>query len=179
MPQAEEAKRVYARPTVAKAVKAWLETEWSRLVAQKQVDDPPLPVVVVATAGGGIRAAYWTVTVLGRLNQIGGFDRHLFAISGVSGGSVGAAVYRAVLADLERGQRPSCANVKDVNHAIEPCAQKVLEGDLLVPIIAGTLYPDLIQRFWPFGEWSHGLRAYTETTTFPINDLSVRSSFLG
>ena len=104
------------------------------------------------------------------MNQIGGFDRHLFAISGVSGGSVGAAVYRAVLADLERGQRPSCANVKDVNHAIEPCAQKVLEGDLLVPIIAGTLYPDLIQRFWPFGEWSHGL-------SFPDRQSALEKGF--
>ena len=28
-------------------------------------------------------------------------------------------------------------------------------------------------------EHGQALRAYTETTTFPINDLSVRSSFLG
>ena len=30
-----------------------------------------------------------------------------------------------------------------------------------------------------FGQLHAALRAYTETTTFPINDLSVRSSFLG
>ena len=52
LPQAEEAKRVYARPTVAKAAKRVAGNRISRLVAQKQVDDPPLPVVVVATAGG-------------------------------------------------------------------------------------------------------------------------------
>jgi|GEM_PF-3550792 len=154
LPYAEEVERIKNRPTVDQAANAWLTA------AQKEqhVDDRPVPVVVVATAGGGIRAAYWTVTVLGRLSRIDGFDRHLFAISGVSGGSVGAAVYRAVLADLKElkeDQRPSCASGIDVshaNHAIEPCAQQVLEGDLLVPIMAGTLYPDLVQRFWPFGD---------------------------
>src|SRR5262249_13595127 len=43
-------------------------------------------LVVVATAGGGLRAAYWTVTVLGAVqDRVRTFDKQLFAISGVSG----------------------------------------------------------------------------------------------
>ena len=57
------------------------------------------PFVLVATAGGGIRAAYWTGTLLGRLQDATGgrFDDQLFAISGVSGGSVGASVFLSLI----------------------------------------------------------------------------------
>src|SRR5207253_8426017 len=54
------------------------------------------PVFVVAAAGGGIRAAYWTALVLGTITDQTHADawrRHLYAVSGVSGGSLGAAVH--------------------------------------------------------------------------------------
>jgi hypothetical protein len=100
------------------------------------------PMVLVATAGGGIRAAYWTGTLLGRLHdQVPGFDDFLFALSGVSGGAVGAAVYRALLgAD---GAPPVACG------AMEACAQAVLARDFLGPVAAALLHQDLLQRFLP------------------------------
>lgn len=98
------------------------------------------PFVVVATAGGGIRAAYWTATLLGHLQDhpaIDRFDQRLFAISGVSGGSLGATVYRAVLeTDTAKGK-------------VMTTSQAVLAQDFLTPLSAGLLYPDLLQRFIP------------------------------
>ena len=54
----------------------------------------PVPLLIVATAGGGIRAAYWTATVLETLREklAKGDEKerlhhYLFAISSVSGGS--------------------------------------------------------------------------------------------
>jgi hypothetical protein len=59
-------------------------------------DDPRKPIVVVATAGGGIRAASWTSQVLTGLAEgcktSGGennFSSSLLLVSSVSGGSVG------------------------------------------------------------------------------------------
>jgi hypothetical protein len=130
-----------ARPNVVAAANDWL-------AAQPPSSDPA-PMVVVATAGGGVRAAYWTATVLGTLHegaQSRGIDvgDHLFAVSGVSGGSVGAAVYRAtVLAEQARSDALPCGAVLD-------CTQAVLSQDLLGPAAAALLYPDLAQRFWPW-----------------------------
>jgi hypothetical protein len=55
-------------------------------------------MLLIATAGGRIRAAYWTSAVLSKLDQIAGFRKHLFAISSVSGGSLGAGLFRAAIA---------------------------------------------------------------------------------
>ena len=75
------------RDTLPEALDGWLTLPGER---------PTL--VVVATAGGGIRAAQWTTTVLARLGrEFPSFDRSLFAISGVSGGALGATFYVASL----------------------------------------------------------------------------------
>lgn len=74
-----------------------------------------VPLILVATTGGGIRAAYWTSLVLdcafevepGASCPTGGhdasFDRsdRLFALSGISGGSLGLASYAAYLSEKE------------------------------------------------------------------------------
>ena len=55
------------------------------------------PVFFVAAAGGGLRAAYWTATMLAAADDhtCGEFGRHVYAYSGVSGGSLGIAAYLA------------------------------------------------------------------------------------
>lgn len=78
----------------------------------------PVPMVFVATAGGGIRAAYWTAGVLDALFPAApdsaraagcpasGRDR-VFALSGASGGSVGAMYWlTGEPADPASGGRP-------------------------------------------------------------------------
>lgn len=98
------------------------------------------PLYLVATEGGGIRAAYWTAIVLGEIQDTNpNFAPHLFAISGVSGGSLGATVFDALLAEPNRG----AFKFKDKAHAI-------LGQDFLSPALASMLYPDLVQRFLPF-----------------------------
>jgi hypothetical protein len=96
------------------------------------------PLYIVATEGGGIRAAYWTAIVLGALQDANpNFASHLFAISGVSGGSLGAVVFDALLAEPGRG-------------SLQENAHKILGQDFLSPALASMLYPDLVQRFIPF-----------------------------
>jgi hypothetical protein len=82
------------RPDLKQAAEAWI----------RNCMDPnpqhPAKVVLVATAGGASRAALWTTTVLNALNEADPeFHRKVFAISGVSGGSLGAALWTAMLAD--------------------------------------------------------------------------------
>lgn len=110
-------------------------------------DDPPL--VIVSAAGGGLRAAYWTATVLGALqDQDPNFGRSVFAISGVSGGSLGAAVFVTLLAEpRENLRRISACPAPERLH--ECMANAVLAQDFLAPAVAGLLFPDLIHNFVP------------------------------
>lgn len=130
------------RQGVAQAMETWME-ENNASVKERT------PFVIVATAGGGIRAAYWTVTVLGDLHdQSGKFAKRTFAVSGVSGGSVGATVYRALLDVPADTLKEKCSG------GIASCAQLVLDEDFLGPVMASMLYPDLAQRFLPVAAFS-------------------------
>ena len=123
------------RQNVAGAFKAW----HTNITKYPQ---PVHPLFIVATEGGGIRAAYWTATVLGELEDrcanahFPAFSEHLFAISAVSGGSLGGAAFDAALAGQHDGP---------ITHKL----QKMLGEDFLAPPLAAMLFPDLIQRFWP------------------------------
>jgi len=91
--------------TEGAAKEARLTDVWRDWLTQNCVaaSDGPVPLVFVVAEGGGIRAAYWTGSVLTSLLEddapgVGGCDTatarsHIFALSGISGGSVGAAAY--------------------------------------------------------------------------------------
>jgi hypothetical protein len=120
--------------------------KWHALVEKNYPAETKHPLYIVATEGGGIRAAYWTATVLGGIQDKNtNFAPHLFAISGVSGGSLGAAVFEALLAE------PNPGSFKEAGNAI-------LGRDFLSPTLAAMLYPDLVQRFipWPIPFFDRG-----------------------
>jgi hypothetical protein len=143
------------RPNVTEAAKAWYEQ--AAPVYHALHPGQPVPFFIIATAGGGIRAAYWTATVLEELEQefgpeaskdlyattgkpppADGLIRHLlFAISGVSGGSVGSAAYIAAIQD----------NALNNDRPIKPT--KYLEGDLLAPGLASLAFIDIPSNFLP------------------------------
>jgi predicted acylesterase/phospholipase RssA len=116
-----------------------------------------IPVVLVATEGGGIRAAFWTASVLAELQDRAAaqgidFARHVFAISGVSGGSLGAAVFSALqitpYEDRKEGEKDeNCAQASAASYRCR--AQRILARDFLSPTVSVLLFPDLLQRFLP------------------------------
>lgn len=89
-----------------------------------------VPMVFVAAPGGGIRAAYWTVSVLQSLFPGRCSAAHLFAVSGVSGGSVGATTWVTA-----RGSRKSTK-----------VAVTAMSEDVALPrALAGLLLRDIPQ----------------------------------
>ncbi|MGY4475428.1 patatin-like phospholipase family protein [Bradyrhizobium sp. USDA 3364] len=123
-----------ARPTLEQALARW---EAGRA--------PDEPMILVAAAGGASRAAYWTGTVMRALDERsdGKFSDHVFAISSVSGGSLGAIGYAAWLAD-----RP-LASEASAREARLDFVQAFFGKDYLSPAIGGLLFTDLLQRFLP------------------------------
>ncbi len=109
------------------------------------------PVFVVAAEGGGIRAAYWTGLVLAALqDRDTRFADQVFAVSGVSGGSLGAAMFDALLLENPDAQRCPGDEISRARGPFVRCAHAMLSADFMAPALAFTLYPDLAQRFLPF-----------------------------
>lgn len=111
------------------------------------------PVFLVAAEGGGIRAAYWAGIVLAALqDRDPEFAKHVYAISGVSGGSLGGGVFAALVREQMDGGSVDC-EVELAGPVVGPmgrCAHAILSADFLAPTVAYMLYPDLVQRFLPF-----------------------------
>jgi len=88
------------------------------------------------------------------------FRDRLFAISGVSGGSLGAAVFDQLLGSNPSAVKCTTAPRFEGLDAASPlgpnpaplvkCARDVLSHDFLAATIGAFLYPDLVQRFLPF-----------------------------
>lgn len=118
-----------------------IQTHFSQWVAaRRQEDSDTIPLVLVAAEGGGIRALNWTAETLIRLDSIiPGFSRHVYALSGVSGGGVGTVFYTAFLRDVIETQRISRFDQ----------FRQVIRDDYLSAVSAALLFPDAVQRLIP------------------------------
>lgn len=100
----------------------WLSEEGAPCVVTRN-EVSVKPVIFVVAEGGGIRAAYWTASVL---DALGAHGDCVMLSSGVSGGSVGLAIARAIGGDA-----------RDV-------AQRLAQPDTLSSGVAGLLASDIV-----------------------------------
>jgi hypothetical protein len=111
------------------------------------------PVIIVAAAGGGLYAALHVSTVLSRLqDNCPNFAQHVFAISGVSGGSLGSALFSALTKEFAKQvpYRKCEINQSAKSGVFETESLAFLTHDFLTPIVGAALFPDFLQRFIPF-----------------------------
>jgi hypothetical protein len=138
-----------------------LEAQWGRWFQAFEASEcAGGPVYLVAAAGGAARAAFWTADVLTYLEeqtraagQTSCFARSMFVISGVSGGSLGAATFVSLLAE-ERVRGGLLGNLRARAHDFH-------DEDMLAPVSGYLLFQDFAQRFLPVSvpgwDRSHGL----------------------
>ncbi len=129
-----------SRPTLQQALTNWYEQ--APRVRHPQTGEEVKPLVMVAAAGGGLPAAHWTATILGGLEDVGEeprscFHQSVFAVSGVSGGSVGAATYVASLDEKGIASEPP----------VESISREALSEDFLAPTIVGLMFSDVLRHF--------------------------------
>jgi hypothetical protein len=127
------------RPTFPEDLEAWNAAR-----GERSGD----PVYLVAAAGGASRAAFWTGVVLTNLEnhaRLRGreFARNVYAVSGVSGGSLGLAAFVAALAAERDAGR-------DGTGPLAPRPTDFLARDFLAPAVGQMLYSDTIARFLPW-----------------------------
>jgi len=117
--------------------------------------------VAVHADGGGIRAAYFTAMALAAADDMtcGQFGDHVFAASGVSGGSLGLATWAALRQELvEHGQADpskrwaSCDPAAMLSAPVRPVLQslvkRTLVRDHLSPTLARMIGTDALPMPW-------------------------------
>lgn len=118
------------RPTLNNHFSNWLQE------CRSDADSDSIRVVLVAAEGGGIRSAYWTASVLGELHATNPeLSNDIYAISSVSGGSLGTMLYSSLRQDEQRD--------------LTKHAHSILEYDFLAPVTGALIFPDMLQKFFP------------------------------
>jgi predicted acylesterase/phospholipase RssA len=151
---------------------AWLESRPDRLAYTQA--NKPYPVYLVSAQGGGIFAAYHAANALSRLSGYSPqFPHHIFAISSVSGGSIGSSIFTSL---VRANQQPAPALQAT---EFSQYADKIFKQDLLSPLLTMGLFPDLVQRFlpWPaITNWDRAtgleiaLEKAWDRTKLPVNN---------
>ncbi len=119
-----------------------IEDHYIRWIQQRQTqNDDSIPVILVAAQGGGVRSSYWTAQVLSEMQtSVKDFDKHTYAYSTVSGGTLGVATYKSLLREGET--------------ELHSKVHRILSKDFLSPVTSWLVVPDLVQKFLPFPIYS-------------------------
>ncbi len=135
---------------IAQTFQAWL--------AERKTGSGRYPVFIVAAQGGGIYAASTTAAFLATMqDHCPAFARHVFAISAVSGGSVGASLFNAAFADsIARGTNrkaavdvePGCDRFFAQPRELSDRLRKITQDDHISPVLA-YLMPDFFGGLLP------------------------------
>jgi hypothetical protein len=164
-------RRIDATATVGKAAKAGLSLNdavhsWMEINdCTADPGDCPRPIIVAA-AGGASRGGFFMASTIGyfldpperhdpRIDALAVRNR-LFAISGVSGGAVGAVMTVAAIASADATMKQPCAQPKPAlwyGRFIanwRDCLEALMAGDFLTADMFGLVFRDNLQ----FGGWA-------------------------
>jgi hypothetical protein len=124
------------RPSLRTHFNGWIQER------KNQLEDSSLknfPVYFVMADGGASRSAYWTASVLGKIQEesSGHFSKQVFCLSGASGGSLGNMSFYATLIN-KSGQQTT------------KTVQNYLSNDFLSFPLVRLLGPDIILPLIPF-----------------------------
>ncbi len=179
-PEAAASAAPNALMPLTRSFEAWLEARPKELRERFWLNKRPYPVYVVAAQGGGLYSANLAALTLARLyDRCPRLRHHVFAISGVSGGSVGAGLISALLEASDAGDTMRCDF--DLGGAeagpIEASVKTILAKDYLAPLMASALFPDMMQRLipYPVGIFDRA-RAFEASLerSFEVSDLAAR-----
>ena len=144
--------QVYSDQVLLDQYKAWF-------AARKKADVPAFdiakgrsgryPVFIVAAQGGGIYAMSAAASFLAAMQDTcPGFAQHVFAISGVSGGAVGAALFSALNAQQPLTSEIGCGNESNAREetSLSEKTKRVVRQDHLSPALA-MIWPDIVRKY--------------------------------
>ena len=162
--EVEDAKRLRNIPDLTTAFHQWLEYR-RPAIEEYNKKGKAYPIFFVSAQGGGMYAAYHPALSLARLTDYcPEFAHHLFGISSVSGGSLGAAVYAELMRSLPAADRGDpaapvvgCSRfgpISDYN-VLETGVRKFFKSDFLSRVVASAFLFDVPSAFVPLLRFQH------------------------
>ena len=129
------------------------------------------PVYFVMANGGASRSGYWTASALSKIEDEtkGVFSKHLFCLSGASGGSVGNATFFSILKGKD--------NLLKSDTTASPClnaAKQYLKSDFLTYTLARTLGPDIFRNLFTL----YDVNDRASALSFALENAAGKKSFL-
>lgn len=126
------------------------------------------PVYFVLSDGGASRSGYWVASVLGKLEDTSArdFSKHLFCLSGASGGSVGNAAFYSLLRNA--GQQPG--NRLPRNQSFSQAGKEYLRSDFLTYTLSRMLGHDFFVAMLPFSTRGDRATALTDALELAPRD---------
>jgi hypothetical protein len=100
---------------------------WIRPRVRYATTDRPYPLIVVTADGGGLRAAYWSYNVLASLyDAFPSFFSQLYAVSSISGASLGAASFVAAVSAFRPDHTDRCDLLTNRDQCLDSLSQGAL-----------------------------------------------------
>lgn len=182
-------------PKLSDAFLAWLQARKPTIDAYR-AKGRVFPVFFASAQGGGMYAAYHPALALARLTDAcPEFPQHLFGISSVSGGSLGAAVFAELLRTLpkapeyETGRaRLGCTGTRGPkqDNYLQSKVEQFFTTDFLSPVVASAFIYDLPSLVIPqlrFGQdraraLEHGFEVAFSKLGAAINRDGLSENFL-
>ena len=164
---ADAAKQAPKALALREAFELWLPPRLKDAATPAQAK---YPVFVIAVEGGGIYAAAAASLFLAKLQDANPhFSRHVFAISGVSGGAIGATIFQSLArsalgsptqnrADAANAagvpvtaspasdrcrREPDMPRAPDTKQKLTPDVSKIMQDDHFSPVV-GAIFPELL-----------------------------------
>jgi hypothetical protein len=140
-----------ARATLKKYFEKWVEERKNEIDSSSAY-----PVYFSLGDGGASRSGYWVASVLSRMQEEsnGRFGKHLFCLSGASGGSVGNAAFFLLLKQRGNDASQSKFYLKD--------SKDYLKSDFLTYTLSRWFGYDFIVQLWPFNTAGDRSKALAE-----------------
>ena len=135
------------------------------------------PVFFVLADGGASRSGYWVASVLAKLEDSSHsvFSKHLFCLSGASGGSVGNAAFFSLLRSKEALLKKDTGAAPFYN-----AATSYLKSDFLTFTLARMLGPDVFRHIVPLrntddraAALAHALETASGSNSFLYDSLGI------
>jgi hypothetical protein len=169
------------------AVQQWMTENHCSPTGSDEINISNCPrPIIIAAAGGASRAAFFLATVVGYFMQEStnnGLDpnevrNRLFAISSVSGGSVGAVMVTAALAAKDDSNALPCEHAHvdqwwgDKINNWRDCFEALTSGDFLTANFFGFAFNDTLL---PFGPWRDRAAVLEDTWTRRYREVVTRA----
>jgi len=137
----KETNQYNSRPSLRGHFNEWIH---KRKIQLEDSSIKHFPVYFVMADGGASRSAYWTASVLGKVQEESSdnFSKQVFCLSGTSGGSLGNLSFYATL--IKRSGQHTTKTVQDYlsNDFLSFPLVRLLGPDIILPLIPFHLLHD-------------------------------------